>query len=123
MKYFIDFKSETIEVQAEYVKGKLWAHFEGKTFCIEPNEASFKKSKNQSLNSNQIFSPMPGKIIKILKQAGDDVLAGDTVIVMEAMKMEYSLKTNIPGKIEKVLVTLNEQVSVGKLLAAIKAST
>jgi biotin carboxyl carrier protein len=120
MKYFIDYKNETIEVQAEYIKGKLWVHFEGQTICLESTDVSFKKSKNQGLSSNQIISPMPGKVIKILKNAGESVTKGDTVLVMEAMKMEYTLKSGCNGTIEKILTALNKQVSVGKVLALIK---
>lgn len=122
MKYLLDYKNETIEVQAENVKGKLWLHFDGQTFCIEPTENNFRKSKNQGPNSNQIISPMPGKVTKILKQPGDSVNKGDTVLVMEAMKMEYTLKSGCNGKLEKILIAVNDQVGVGKILATLEES-
>ena len=59
---------------------------------------------------------MPGKIIKVLKKSGDKVNAGETVVVMEAMKMEYNLATTALVKIEKVNCQEGQQVSLGDAL-------
>ncbi len=63
---------------------------------------------------------MPGKVTKIQKNIGDAVSAGDVVIVMEAMKMEYTLKAHVNGKVEVMNCKAGDQVTLGKLLAQIK---
>ena len=62
---------------------------------------------------------MPGKITKILKVQGEIVAAGDVILVMEAMKMEYTLKAERAGVVSGLTCSLGEQVSLGKKLAHI----
>jgi acetyl/propionyl-CoA carboxylase alpha subunit len=65
-------------------------------------------------------SPMPGKITKIIVQAGQSVKEGDSIIVMEAMKMEYTLKSSINAKVKKINCQVNEQVTLGALLVELE---
>jgi biotin carboxyl carrier protein len=60
------------------------------------------------LNSNRltiIKSPMPGLVLKILKNAGDKIIKGETVMILEAMKMENEIKSNIDGIISEIYVS------------------
>jgi biotin carboxyl carrier protein len=57
-----------------------------------------------------VKSPMPGRIVKLLVQPGDDVAAGQPLLVMEAMKMENELKAKTAGKIADVLVKIGDTV-------------
>ena len=45
---------------------------------------------------------MPGKILQVLVNADDDVSVGQALIVMEAMKMEHTIKAGFNGKVEKI---------------------
>lgn len=54
--------------------------------------------------SMSIVSPMPGKIVKVLVKDGDDVQANQVLVVMEAMKMEHSLRAPRNAKVKSVLV-------------------
>lgn len=106
---------------AQLIKGQLWVHFEGRTFVYEnPNEKKFGKKGAGKVHSNEIAAPMPGKITKILKNVGDAVQSGDVVLVMEAMKMEYTLKANVSGTIDTMTCKAGDQVALGKLLVSIK---
>ncbi|NOY45316.1 MAG: acetyl-CoA carboxylase biotin carboxyl carrier protein subunit, partial [Deltaproteobacteria bacterium] len=68
-----------------------------------------------------ITAPMPGHILNILVDAGDTVDVGDTVVVMEAMKMENEIKTHVSGKVAEVKVTKGQDVGVGEVLVVIGA--
>jgi len=57
-----------------------------------------------------IKSPMPGRVVKVLVQAGADVEAGQPLLVMEAMKMENEIKAKAPGKVQEVLVKAGDAV-------------
>lgn len=113
---------KTVKAQAELVKNTLWVHLNGETLALEVDNGriSKRKTKASQSNPNQIMSPMPGKITKIIVQAGQSVKEGDSVIVMEAMKMEYTLKSDIDTNVEKVNVNLNDQVTLGSLLVQLK---
>jgi len=65
---------------------------------------------------------MPGKIIKVATHPGKTVKTGEVVIVMEAMKMEYSLKTEMTGVVRGVNCKEGEQVTLGSVLVQLSAS-
>lgn len=52
--------------------------------------------------AGNMLSPMPGKILKVLVAKGDDIKIGDPIIVMEAMKMEHTIKANGNGTVESI---------------------
>lgn len=104
----------------QMVKGQLWIHLNGRTFPYDGNKKQFGKKASRKAGVGEVFAPMPGKISKVQKSAGDQVVRGDVVLVMEAMKMEYTLKSDVAGVIEKVHCVLGDQVALGKLLVKIR---
>jgi biotin carboxyl carrier protein len=68
----------------------------------------------------KITSPMPGKVIRILAQSGDEVQAGQGVVIIEAMKMQNELKSPKQGKIKKLLVQEGALAEAGQVLAEIE---
>lgn len=108
--------------QAQIIKSTLWVHFHGRTFSVEAAAGKrARQKKNSASASDRVHAPMPGKITKVLVQTGDAIQAGQAVLVMEAMKMEYTLKADIGGVIEKLEAQAGDQVALGKLLVKIKA--
>ena len=93
-----------------------WFHHGGRTFLIEDESARSAKKAQKVSNPLQVIAPMPGKIIKTFAVPGKTVKAGDVVIVMEAMKMEYSLKAETTGIVRSVNCKEADQVTQGKLL-------
>jgi pyruvate carboxylase subunit B len=67
----------------------------------------------------RIDAPLPGKIIRISCAAGDRVHKGETVLVIEAMKMETELKSPVDGIILRIAAEAGQQVNTGDLLASI----
>jgi biotin carboxyl carrier protein len=68
----------------------------------------------------KIKAQMPGKIVKILVEAGAEVQRGQPILVMEAMKMENEIKAVGAGKVTQVAVTVGQAVETGALLAVIE---
>lgn len=108
---------------AEIVDQKLWIKQGDETWCYDvldmASEGSRRK-KTGSSSPDRIVSLMPGKITKLFVQPGDAVKQGQALIVMEAMKMEYTLKSDLETTVEKVNVELGQQVTVGQLLVQLK---
>lgn len=71
-------------------------------------------------NSNEIVSPMPGKIIEVMVKPGDEVQIDDTLLVMEAMKMELQLKAEKNAVIDAVNCQAGDQVLADAVLVAFK---
>ncbi|HEU0175523.1 MAG TPA: acetyl-CoA carboxylase biotin carboxylase subunit [Blastocatellia bacterium] len=64
-------------------------------------------------------SPMPGKILKVLVETGQGVSAGDPLIILEAMKMEHTMRAALDGVVQSILVSDGEIVGPGQLLVQI----
>ena len=63
---------------------------------------------------------MPGKVLSVLVKAGQDVKAGDSLLILEAMKMENVIKSAVDGTIEDVNAKAGLAVEKGELLVAFK---
>ena len=66
-------------------------------------------------------SPMPGQVLRILVQEGQHVKMGDSLVVLEAMKMEQTIRTTINGRVQSVLVKAGQVVAPGQMLVEIGA--
>ena len=119
-KLNLNVDGQEIEVWAQKLAGKLWLHYEGQTHLYEPQGALGSAAKKEGGDPSEIVAPMPGKVIKILKKSGEKVSAGETLVVMEAMKMEYNLKAIQDMQIEKVLCQENQNVTLGQKLVDLK---
>lgn len=76
----------------------------------EAETASAPTSTNKVDQNNALKSPLPGVITEIKVKVGDEVKAGDTVVVLEAMKMANNLDAEKSGKVTAVLVKEGESV-------------
>jgi len=65
----------------------------------------------------QITAPMPGKVVRVLANAGDKVEAGQGILVVEAMKMQNEIRSPKSGRVEKILVSEGQAVNSGDVLA------
>ena len=70
----------------------------------------------RGLASPELLAPMPGKILKVLVSEGQQVAAGDPLIVVEAMKMETTLSAESPAIIQKLEAAVGQMVEGGQLL-------
>ena len=81
------------------------------------NQNTDIKKNNNDINISSsgevITAPLSGNIFSIIKRDGDDIQEDDTVIVLEAMKMETTIKTPLNGVIKKVFVKNGDKVNVG----------
>ena len=91
---------------------------DGQEFRIDAPKRMRKQTK--LVDHGQMKSPMPGKILKILVKVGDVVAIGAPILVMEAMKMEHTIKASKAGTIEKINFKEGEQVAGGVELVNVK---
>lgn len=122
MRQWIDFDGLNVPVVVQSVRGSTWLHVDGETFVIEPEVSTAGGKKTKAVNTGDLTAPMPGKITKLLKKVGEPVSEGDVLVVMEAMKMEYSLKAGVSGVLSKVNCSVGDQVTLGKILCSIDSA-
>ena len=65
------------------------------------NSDAFREKADKG-NAGHVGAPMPGKVLKVNVKAGDEVKAGDVLMVTEAMKMETNIKAKADGKVAEV---------------------
>ncbi len=87
---------------------------------LQDEAASIIEQKQKVLHSQDIKSPMPGMVIIIKKNTGEKVAKNDSVIILEAMKMENDIRSPITGHIKKIYVKEGIAVDKGTLLFSIE---
>lgn len=70
--------------------------------------------------ANDITSPMPGKVFKLLSKVGDSVAEGQAVMILEAMKMENEIVATASGVIDAILVKEGDMVDTDDVLVKLK---
>ena len=110
-------------VEAEIIEKKLWFKLDEKIYSqdlLELGDSAFRKSASDAKSPHKITAPMPGKVTKLFINGNQAVAKGDSLLVMEAMKMEYTLKADVDTTVEKILVKVADQVTLGQLLIQLK---
>lgn len=73
--------------------------------------------------SGSLLAPMPGTVVTVVAEAGQDVAVGDVVLVLEAMKMQHSVTAPHDGTVTDINVEPGAQVAAGEVLAVVEEST
>ena len=81
-----------------------------------PAPAAAPAPKAAPAGANAVTAPLPGTITQILVKVGQQIKAGDTVVMMEAMKMENSITAEYDGTVKAILVQQGAQVQSGEAL-------
>ncbi|MDR3764044.1 MAG: hypothetical protein P4M01_08125 [Acidobacteriota bacterium] len=81
---------------------------------------SRRAAAGQEAGPAKVTAPMPGKVVRTLVAVGDEIEAGQGVIVVEAMKMQNEIKSPKKGKVTKITATESALVNAGDLLLIIE---
>lgn len=122
-KLTLEVDGRQVEGTVAYSGGMLWVHLNGQTFTYEPPRRGGRRGGSRAGTSSdpgEITAPMPGKIIKILAKEGESISAHQVLLVMEAMKMEYTLKAQADGKVDTISCAPGDQVALGQVLVKLE---
>ncbi|GAA2133886.1 acetyl/propionyl/methylcrotonyl-CoA carboxylase subunit alpha [Nocardioides bigeumensis] len=72
--------------------------------------------------SGSLLAPMPGTVVRVAVQQGDEVAAGDPVLVLEAMKMQHTVAAPYSGTVTQLNLKSGVQVAAGEVLAVVEGS-
>ncbi len=81
---------------------------------------SRRAAAGQEAGPAKITAPMPGKVVRTMVAVGDEIEAGQGIIVVEAMKMQNEIKSPKKGKVTKIAVAESALVNAGDLLVIIE---
>ncbi len=93
-----------------------WIHLDGKVHKLTISE----QGAGGLSTDGGMTAPMPGKILEVLCKVGDEVSEGDSLIVMEAMKMEHRILAATSGILTALHFAVGDQVEAGATLAEIQ---
>jgi biotin carboxyl carrier protein len=79
-----------------------------------------KLQEGETRMSKQILAPMPGKVVDILVQVGEEVLEYQEVLILEAMKMENAIPSPESGKVKEIKVQKDDTVAAQQVLLVLE---
>lgn len=97
-------------------------HTLGKSFLTKVVDRKRLRSKTEHNVSGKqpIIAPMPGRVVQVLKNVGDEVTMGEGIIVVEAMKMQNELGAPKTGKVTVIKAKVGQTVAANDVLAIIE---
>jgi len=119
--YSILVNNESITVGIFKEGKKLQVFYEGDLYEIE-SVSGRDASQAEGTQSLNVTAPMHSRVVKILKKQGERVEAGESVVVVEAMKMESELKASASGTIKEIRVKEGDAVEKDSILVALSDS-
>jgi oxaloacetate decarboxylase alpha subunit len=103
-KYFVKAKADTFEFES-----------------LEKIELFDLINNGSSSGGGLVYPPMPGSVVAVERENGDKVKAGDTIMIIEAMKMETTLKAESDGIVTKLTLKPGDRFDTDTVLYSIEA--
>lgn len=128
MKYTVKIADKSFEVEIEDIHARpVIARVDGLEFEVSPESSvkpliqtkinepkhigATKPQPSQTTNSSELTAPLPGTVVEIFVKDGEQIEAGQVVLIIEAMKMKNSIRSTRAGKIIEVLVSAGQTVA------------
>ena len=111
-KFNIKVNGNAYEVEIEEVKA-------APAVKVAANPAAAPAPAVVGAGDTAINAPMPGKIVKLVAEAGKAVKKGDVVLILEAMKMQNEISAPVDGTLKSINVAAGQSVKPGEVLAVI----
>ena len=114
--------SRSYEVSVEAVRDGYHVRHGAARQLVQFTDAgrAAREGFDDAAGPQQIVSVMPGRVARVLVNEGDEVEAGQGIVVVEAMKMENEIAADRPGRVASIAVKPGETVEGGGLLAVIE---
>jgi biotin carboxyl carrier protein len=117
-------QSHEASVAADPISGQLTVHVGATAVAVTLNGRRRWGRKDEGAGTGsgpqRLVAPMPGKVVRVLVKAGDQVIARQPVVVVEAMKMENELRASRGGTVAEILAREGMSVDAGALLLVIQ---
>lgn len=115
----IDDKRVTAYVSSD--GAKRWVTVNGQTFMLTQSSGATRRDAGHD-HASELAAPMPGQVRSVNVSEGDAVTKGQTLLVLEAMKMEIRIQASRDGVVKKLLVKQGQTVEREQILVEIEES-
>jgi 3-methylcrotonyl-CoA carboxylase alpha subunit len=117
--WFVEHGGHRRQARVAVAGARCYVLSEGLTFAFS-EEPRFPDHTHQEV-AGGLVAPMPGKVVKVLVAEGQEVAAGSPLLVLEAMKMEHTVRAADAGFVRALHVAVGDQVDTDRLLAVVTA--
>jgi len=121
--YSILLDGRSYDARVEETPGGLVVVIDGHRFevsVVDPRRWTRPASGRHGEGVQSVAAPMPGKVVRVLVAPGEEVAAGQGIVVVEAMKMQNEMKAARAGRVLSVPVRVGATVAAGEVLATIE---
>ncbi len=115
--WFVELGGHRRQARIATSGGRSWVASEGQVLALV-EEPRFPDLAARGV-AGGLTAPMPGKVVKVLVITGQEVLAGAALVVLEAMKMEHTVRASEAGTVRAIHVIAGDQVDADRLLAVV----
>ena len=128
MKYVVTLRDKTYEVEVEHGEAMLLDEYEAKApvppaaaapVVVAPAAAAAAPAPVAAGDGTPVTAPMPGNVLKVLVKPGEAVAEGQTVVILEAMKMENEINAPCAGTVKQIVADVGSVVATGDTLVLI----
>lgn len=105
--------SQPVQMDQVHIDQKIWREVKTATWSTEGADGA---------SAGSLSAPMPGKLVRVVAEPGTTVAKGQPIIILEAMKMEHTIRAPAAGTVKKVNFALNDLVEQGALLVDFEVS-
>ncbi|MBE6471621.1 MAG: acetyl-CoA carboxylase biotin carboxyl carrier protein subunit [Coriobacteriaceae bacterium] len=129
MKYVVTLRDKTYEVEVEHGEAMLIDEYEAKApvppaaaapvVAAAPAAAAATPAPVAAGDGTPVTAPMPGNVLKVLVKPGEAVAEGQTVVILEAMKMENEINAPCAGTVKQIVADVGSVVATGDTLVLI----
>jgi biotin carboxyl carrier protein len=114
----------SFEAKRERVDDGMRISVHGQSYHVSVADPRSLRNRNRAAldeaGPRKLVSSMPGKVVRVLAKEGDHVVAGDGLVVVEAMKMQNEIKSPKTGVLMKILANPGMNVNAGDVLAIVQ---
>jgi biotin carboxyl carrier protein len=100
--------------------GNMWAFSNGEVYQVDGTGAPAKKRPRHAGGTQALTAPMPATVAKVLVSSGVAVTKGDTIVLLEAMKMELPVRAPADGVVKAVLCSEGDLVQPDQVLVELE---
>jgi biotin carboxyl carrier protein len=115
---------ESFDIRCQRTAESLQVAVRGSVYeCLVRDPRSLRNRKRAGLvdsGEQRLTASMPGKVVRIIATVGDQISAGQGILVIEAMKMQNEVRSPRDGQLKKLLVGQGANVGAGEVLAIIE---
>lgn len=119
--------SERIAFVIDGVRRELRHHVAGTTIWTDDGEqtrsfedVTYEPVRREEAGTGRLVAPLDGKVIDVRVATGDEVLRGQVLVVVEAMKMEHRIEVGVGGRVTRVAVEPGQQVKLRQVLVEVE---